>query len=378
MFSNSGIAPLVALRGGCLGLAPLLCIASLQAEPLQKTFADWQITCNNLKTCQLRSFPATNGLVMQLTRAAGEDDRPQLNIDYGNRDSGERPGGTLQDNLLLDGKRLKPDLKHWQVTAHHWSTADAIAIEEFLQQVRDADNLQLLYRPPATISLHGLKAALLLMDEVQGRVKSRSAWIATGDGADGRSAVAPAAPQILPAPRLPRALSGREGRQLLDYANWHLDNDLCSLDPLRRESQLAPLSDDKALLLVSCEMGAYNMIYLAFEVSRQPPFSARPLTLTLPFVPSGAAGRQLELVNAAFDAARGELQTFSKTRGQGDCGVATRWQYDGHQFRLAEYAQQSLCDGWNGSERWPRLWVTQRVGAPAAGTVELLAQGQSQ
>ncbi|QUG74828.1 DUF1176 domain-containing protein [Erwinia sp. E602] len=376
MFSTSGIAQLVALRGVWLGLAPLFCIASLQAEPLQKIFADWQITCNNLNTCEVRSFPASNGLVMQLTRDAGEDDRPRLSIDYGNRDSGERPGGTLQDNLLLDGKRLKPDLKNWQVTAHHWSTADAIAIEEFLQQVRDADNLQLLYRPQAAISLHGLKAALLLMDEVQGRVKSGSAWVASGAGDVSDLPPPPDVPQISSAPRPPRALSGRESRQLLDYASWHLDNDLCSLDPLRRESQVAPLSDNKALLLVSCEMGAYNLIYLAFEVNRQPPFIARLLTLTLPFVPSGASGRQLELVNAEFDAARGELQTFSKTRGLGDCGVATRWQYDGHQFRLAEYAQQSLCDGWNGSERWPTLWVTQRAEAAAAGTVEMLAQGQ--
>ena len=42
-----------------LWLLSLSCAASVQAQPLQKTFSDWQITCNNLNSCEVRSIPET-------------------------------------------------------------------------------------------------------------------------------------------------------------------------------------------------------------------------------------------------------------------------------------------------------------------------------
>lgn len=43
----------------------------------------------------------------------------------------------------------------------------------------------------------------------------------------------------------------------------------CSLDPLRREANVTALTDDKALMMISCEAGAYNTIDLAWIVSRK-------------------------------------------------------------------------------------------------------------
>lgn len=43
----------------------------------------------------------------------------------------------------------------------------------------------------------------------------------------------------------------------------------CSLDPLRREVNVTALTDDKALMMISCEAGAYNTIDLAWIVSRK-------------------------------------------------------------------------------------------------------------
>ena len=126
---------------------------------------------------------------------------------------------------------------------------------------------------------------------------------------------------------------------------------------------MAPLTDQRALLLVSCEMGAYNVIDLAFEVTRSQPYVARGITLTLPFTPPGASDRQLELINAEYDAASGQLYTFGKGRGLGDCGSATRWQFDGTRFVLAEYAEESTCDAWHSSDDWPTLWVSQSDGS---------------
>ncbi|WP_336803752.1 DUF1176 domain-containing protein [Erwinia aphidicola] len=345
--------------------------AALQAQPLQKTFSDWQITCNNLNSCEARSFPGDNGLAMTLERAAGNNAQAELRIDYGNRYSGELTGGALRDNLLLDGRRLQLDLKHWDVEPHHLLTHHAISIDEFLAQVMDADAIQLLYRADATVSLHGLKAALLLMDEVQGRVNGASAWIKRGDRAAWDVPPVPALPQVAPPPRPPLALTHEETSGLIDFGTWRVNSDSCSLNPQRREVSVSPLNDEKALLLVSCEMGAYNTIDLAFEVTRSQPYVSKSVTLTLPFAPPEQSSKQLELVNADFDAARGELLTYSKDRGLGDCGVATRWQYNGREFVLAEYAQESTCDAWHSSDQWPTLWVSNHSQPPATASVEM-------
>ncbi len=49
----------------------------------------------------------------------------------------------------------------------------------------------------------------------------------------------------------------------------------CSLDPLRREVNVTALTDDKALMMISCEAGAYNTIDLAWIVSRKKPLASR-------------------------------------------------------------------------------------------------------
>jgi hypothetical protein len=63
-----------------------------------------------------------------------------------------------------------------------------------------------------------------------------------------------------------------------------MNNSQCSLD-LRREVRVTALTDDKALLIIDCEAGAYNTVDLAWMVSREKPFSSRPLRCTcrLPF-----------------------------------------------------------------------------------------------
>ncbi len=112
---------------------PLRC--RVKADPLQKSFSDWQVTCSNAGFCIARNIPGDKGLVMTIARHAGVNDRPLLRIDYGSAYSSEVPGGPLQDNLLLDHHRLRPDLKHWTVEPHHLTTSNATAIDEFLGQI---------------------------------------------------------------------------------------------------------------------------------------------------------------------------------------------------------------------------------------------------
>jgi Protein of unknown function (DUF1176). len=208
------------------------------------------------------------------------------------------------------------------------------------------------------ISLVGLKAALLFIDDRQKRVGSETAWIGKGGEPPLSVPPAPALKTVKKVNPTPTPFSREEFNDLLDYGTWRMNNSQCSLDPLRREVWVTPLTDDKALLMLSCESGAYNTIYRAWLVSREKPFAAQPIRLRLPFQPADSEEREIELVNLTFNDKTRELETLDKARGQGDCGVQTRWRFDGQRFRLVRYAGQPVCDNWQGPDAWPTLWIT--------------------
>ncbi|XPE60268.1 DUF1176 domain-containing protein [Shigella flexneri] len=70
----------------------------------------------------------------------------------------------------------------------------------------------------------------------------------------------------------------------------------CSLDPLRREANVTALTDDKALMTISREAGAYNTIDLAWIVSRKKPLASRPVRFRVPYN-NGQETNELELMN---------------------------------------------------------------------------------
>lgn len=58
----------------------------------------------------------------------------------------------------------------------------------------------------------------------------------------------------------------------------------------------------------------------------------------------------MELMNASFDEKKRELTTLALGRGIGDCGIQTRWRFNGQRFRLVRYAEEPSCDNWNGPD----------------------------
>lgn len=342
-------------RVSFLFLLAMLPASLTWAAPAQQRFTDWQVTCNNQNFCVARNVGAHDGLVMTLSRGAGARTDTVLRIDYGGIDRSVTQAAPLAPALLLDEKPLVPDAKHWRITPLHLFTDDGATIDAFLNEIREGQSITLRDARPA-ISLQGLKAALLFIDTQQKRVGSETAWIRKGNQPPLSVPPAPALKEVqVTEPPVP--LTREERSDLLDYGTWRMNNNQCSLDPLRREVSVGTLSDDKALLMVSCEAGAYNTIYLAWVVSRQKPFAARAVKLHLPFQPQDGE-REVELINATFNEQTRELVTLAKGRGLGDCGVQTRWRFDGQRFRLVRYAGQSVCDGWQAADAWPTQWIT--------------------
>lgn len=337
-------------------LIGLFLASSAIAAPAQKSFSDWQVTCNNQNFCSARNTGLHQGLVMTLTRSAGAHTDVNLRIDLGNLDTPESTAPAIAPRLLVDGEPLALDKAKWKETPHHMVTDNPEVINALLEKIGDANAITLV-GGQGTISLVGLKASLLFIDSQQKRVGSETAWIKKGDDPPLSVPPAPALKEVILTNPTPTPFAQDELNDLLDYGTWRMNNSQCSLDPMRREVRVFAISDDKALMLISCEAGAYNVVDLAWIVSRLKPFVARQIHLKLPFTPD-SGNTDLELMNAGYDETNKELTTLSKGRGVGDCGISSRWRFDGQRFRLVRYAEEPTCDGWHGSGAWPTLWVT--------------------
>ncbi len=343
----------------CVFLLFFICVLPaprVWAAPAQQSFSDWQVTCNNQNFCVARNTGEHRGLVMSLSRSAGAKTDASLRIDLGGLSAPPVKEPDIAPRLLLDNVPLKLTSQHWQLTPWHLKTDDTGTITTFLKTIQEGQALT-LRGGKQTISLAGLKAALLFIDAQQKRVGSETAWIKKGDSPPLSVPPAPALKKVAVVNPTPTPLTHNELNDLLDYGNWRMNHSQCSLDPNRREVRVTALTDDKALMIISCEAGAYNTVDLAWLVSRKKPFAARSVRLRLPFTPSSQSS-DMELMNASFDEKTRELTPLALGRGIGDCGIQTRWRFNGQRFRLVRYAEEPSCDNWNGPDAWPTLWIT--------------------
>lgn len=346
-----------------LFLLTCLLAGHVQADPLQAVYNDWQVSCDNLNYCTTRNSQDGQELVLKITREAGGEGRSSVNIEYQPSGDEQNPGQPIANRLQLDGKMLTFNHREWDISKKELSTTNRVVVNEFINTIRDGKAIQLggkLESPQTAhpaVSLKGLKAALLAVDAQQGRVGTKSAWVSRGIKPLSAVPAIPVAP-VRPRFSEPHPLSDTEISAITQNAAATIDNNDCSLEPSEREVHLFALSNDKALMTVNCDMGAYNLFVLGFTVSRQAPYKAEDLTLNMPFK-LGDDEQSPELINADFDQKTGELSTFDKGRGIGDCGVASRWIYDGQQFQLTAFSSEPSCDGYNTRGEWPVLWVTQ-------------------
>lgn len=161
-------------------LCGLLPTSLVQAAPAQQLFNDWQVTCNNQNFCVARNVGLHHGLVMTLTRSAGAATSASLRIELGGVGNPVAALAPLAPRLQLDGKPLTIGDKYWRITDKLLETDDSGTIDAFLQQVQTAKAIT-LENGLQSISLQGLKTALLFIDNRQKRVGSETAWVGKGE-----------------------------------------------------------------------------------------------------------------------------------------------------------------------------------------------------
>jgi hypothetical protein len=317
----------------------LAAVAAMLPKPGElRSFEDWAVGCDNARRCTAVSLmemeSGENQLTVSITRSGGRKDAARLSI----ANIEDRKSGDL--SLVADGTMIigSADLKGQDAPFELDLPAAAIAKLKAAKTVelRDAAGVSL-----GGASLRGVVAALLYMDDRQGRAKSETALIAIGN----RPATALTAPPPVPViPSKSRPNGPRFKLTAKDITALQARTS-CDAEPGVSDAHEAyHLSGSTWLALVPCGSGAYNFMSVPVLVNRS--IGRRMKIATFDFAPGFTeAGGPPMLVNADWDAATGRLSSYAKGRGLGDCGSAETYTWDGSKFRLLSKIAMEECRG---------------------------------
>ena len=329
--------------GAGLALMPALALA---ATPEPKSFRDWMAGCDNVKTCTALSLPVEGAdpiAYLRLERAAGPEGAASLQLKL--RGDWKTPPRTVQ--LKLDGAAFPAGGKPLPVSADAdlatltFSAADMAAL---IESARKATKLTVTTSGlTGSISLAGSVAAMLWIDEQQGRLGTTTALIRKGPN----TAVppAPALPVVaaVPAPPMLDVKTGKQQAASLRAELKKSDPDSCEDDAVLVEQDEAwALGNKRVLVALACSRGAYNLSSSFYIMPENEPAKATPLSF---------AGGGNDLTNASFDPRTGHLAFFDKGRGIGDCGATGGYAWTGSAFVQTEFSQMGECRGIS-SEDW--------------------------
>ena len=342
------------IRLGACFLA--LAVGTAKADPIQSydTYKSWLVACDNTLTCVAKGFDGDNNVRAEVTiaRAAGADGELSLRL-------ASEAAFTI-DQVAVDGKAVTFLGNDWKSepgdVGSTFSSNQLSAVRSLLSQIKDGSELSL--GSGGEIPLGGLAAALLRMDERQGRLGGTTALIRRGRLPASLVPDAPSAPTIPDRP-LNALLNPGEAEQLASMVRSKqaslLTEEGCQEDRLAIEPEVYGLSDAQALVTFACVMGAYQGSSIGFLVSRIDG-SIERLKLPVPYQTNESERASGDfLTESFFDPETGRLSVSARGRGLADCGMSATWSWNGDEFTLSELALQQSCGGTEPGD-WPTLF----------------------
>lgn len=337
-------------------------IATAAAPPVLQTrsetrqFKDWSATCSNDGTCWAFGFaPDFAAGWVRIALPPGPDAKPEVAFGYwpdSDTPASDRIG------LQIDGRTFPATLHDDGQTPIGRIRSDVTTVIDAMAQGR---SMTISGATTQAVSLNGAAAALLWIDEKQGRLGTTTALIRRGDRPASSVPVAPPLPAVPVAPRVDQTGFGGDGQSLPAALRARKEVGDCL-----KESQMSGIGDvvtsarlDARTVLwgVTCGSGAYNVThhwYLTGPDGREP----RPAALV------GAAGPGANpvmadntTINGAYDPETRTLSAFGKGRGIGDCGVLQTWVWTGERFALTRESSMGNCAGVP-ADLWPLAWRT--------------------
>ncbi|WP_332856406.1 DUF1176 domain-containing protein [Duganella sp. S19_KUP01_CR8] len=303
---------------------------------------DWEVACDNTRRCEAAGFQSDESESLPVSLWLGRDagaaavlEAKLIVVSGDDKDAG--PLTITVGKLALGGLKAETELTAEQVARLMPSLLNAESAK-----VSDGKHQWLL-------SLAGLKAVLLKMDDQQGRVGTVTALVKPGTRP--ASAVLPPLPPPTVRPvAMPPAQKGDE--KLLAAIVKTIRPEDCGADlkDSSRDEAIYRLPGGRMLLVLECDRAAYQSSYGLWVARDKPPYDPRPLDL--PGMEGGG------IMNASFEG--GKLSSYAKGRGIFDCGGFWTWLWTAQGFQLVDVSQSNMCRGVPGGVTL-RDWVAKVV-----------------
>ena len=321
----------------------LFSTASMAHSGVELTSQDWQVACDNTRTCRLAGYQAENNsefpISVLLTRRAGAN---------ASVDGKVKIGGAKESSskaLMKLGNRHRISLfindKDYGETQPFSATAGSAELTKtqvtaLLEALTKSSNIELVLRNSRwQLSDKGASAVMLKADEAQGRVGTSSAFL------DHASAVKPnsgvLAPKAAPtlrfvAPKSNTAVSDKtkfvmKSSQLVALMKGtikDIDDDCPSLSD-KSPWRVSRLSSSKLVAQHDCWTSAYNTGAGIWVINDTKPYNPTLVTTN------------------ATDYDKGTITSVQKGRGIGDCLTKMDWIWTGKSFEKSHQSSTGLC-----------------------------------
>jgi len=320
----------------------------LGAPPLERRLQDWLLVCDNVRVCRAQATGNDGSLMIR--RDPGPAGAILVVLD--GQDPSGGPSIPMLDSIRVEGGAAPGG---WRVDREGESAKlEGAAALAFVRARAPARALS--YRAGAetrAVSLAGLTAALLAMDEAQGRDGTVTASIRPGPRP--AAAVPPARP--VPVLWVPRPPSGRVPPGFAAAVRRSQGAALRRADcePDRRDADEAVLlSSSEVLVFLGCRLYNTSAGSLPFRAPRADPRRARVILLPRP--PGSEGDYSGDHSNLEWDPQTAILSSGSHSCA-GSCGSRSEWAFDGRAFRPAGHATYQ----WGGAELLDHYRVAVRV-----------------
>lgn len=335
-------------------------------QPEIRQFREWHAVCDNGNRCAAYTGSDQGGWLMVRMDAGGEA-RPEILAGL----------SALSGEDAVEGLRLGIDGQARTLGSGNRETGSPLAAGEVRGALADlaaARDLSLsLGETRAALPTAGASAALLWIDERQGRLGTTTALIRRGDRPATAVPAAPPLPQVQAAPSVDQgSLAGAaDPMEDGDTAGIPLPAAVEALERvkacraetsynayLQKAIFAARLGEDVQLWGVPCFSGAYNAgydLYLTDGQGGSPRLAEFPTWQAKAPAEGDIAGEGL--VNPVYDARTNTLRHFPRGRGLGDCGTMQSWTWTGRAFVLN--AERTMGECWGiAPDLWPTTWRT--------------------
>jgi Protein of unknown function (DUF1176) len=311
-----------------------------QGQGLNFEHKDWELACDNTLTCRAAGYSAEDSLSsaasILLSRIAGAGTPITISFKALNDSNNNEVQGKF--NLQVGAAKLG--------AFTFGADLSEVQAKTLLPRLLSGQQIELIQGAKRwRISLAGINAVTLKMDEVQKRLGTPNALTAAARGTNNESNVAQ--PMPIPTIKMPK-LPPQNG--INEAVVQSIKKALPKIDCSAKAESISvmQLSDKKTLVEVSpCERAAYNEENAYFIAHIKTPHSPE----------------QINFDNPVNEYSLGVITGFYKGRGIGDCVSTAEYVWDGARFLKANASGSGMCRGFLGGA-WEMPTVISKVDNP--------------